>query len=96
MMFAHLSEIDVKPLQFIKRGQLLGKLGNADGVYAAHLHWEIRRAPGLGLGGAYADDLTPWFAPSDFIATHRGPSQNSAPQKFKTLPPDQWQKWGGD
>ncbi len=94
MMFALLSEIDVKPFDFVKRGQQIGRIGNADGVYSAHLHWEVRGILGLGLGGAYADDLTPWVSPSAFVAAHRGADGGAS--KAKALPPDQWDRWGGD
>lgn len=94
MMFAHLGEIDVKPYDFVARGQVLGKIGNADGVYKAHLHWEVRTILGLGLGGAYADDLKPWQAPSAFVSAHRG--AEGAAAKAKSVPAALWDAWGGD
>ncbi|SDU09185.1 Peptidase family M23 [Verrucomicrobium sp. GAS474] len=98
MMFAHLQRIDVKPQTFVKRGEQIGTVGNADGVYQAHLHWEVRNRLGLGLGGAYSDDLAPWFAPSDFVAAHRGDNRTgaAAATKARRLPPAQWEQWGGD
>lgn len=91
MMFAQLSETAVQPGQLVKRGEVLGKVGNADGAYAAHLHWEVRRVIGLGLGGAYADDLSPWLNPSAFVAARHG-----GPSRVKLLPASQWEKWGDD
>ena len=98
MMFAHLEKIDVKPLTFVKRGERIGTMGNADGVYRAHLHWEVRNLLGLGLGGAYSDDLSPWLAPSDFVAAHRGDNRTGpdAAPKVRHLPESQWEQWGGD
>jgi len=98
MMFAHLGRIDVKPQTFVRRGQQIGTVGNADGVYQAHLHWEVRNRLGLGLGGAYADDLSPWLNPSDFVAARRGDNRigPEAMTKAKRLPEVDWEKWGGD
>ncbi len=94
MMFAHLATMEVQPYTFVKRGQEIGKMGNADGVYLAHLHWEVRNVLDLKLGGAYADDLSPWIAPSAFVAAHRG--IDGAASKAQELPANQWDKWGGD
>ncbi len=94
MMFAHLSEMDVKAGDFVTRGQVIGKVGNDDGVYSAHLHWEVRNVLDLKLGGAYADDLAPWSPPSAFIAAHRGADGGTS--KAKSLPKDDWARWGGD
>jgi murein DD-endopeptidase MepM/ murein hydrolase activator NlpD len=94
MMFAHLAEIDVEPYAFVKRGQVIGKMGNAEGVYKAHLHWEVRPTVGVGLGGAYSEDLKPWIAPTPFVAAHRG--AEGAKTQAQALPPAQWDAWGGD
>ena len=83
MMYAHLQEIDVQPFQFVKRGQKIGTMGNADGVYWAHLHWEVRQGPGLGLGGGYADRLDGWLDPSQFVLAHRPPGASPAPPKHR-------------
>lgn len=39
--YYHLSEIDVKPGQKIKRGELIGKSGGTGRVEAPHFHWEV-------------------------------------------------------
>jgi murein DD-endopeptidase MepM/ murein hydrolase activator NlpD len=86
MMYAHLQEIDVEPFQFVKRGQKIGTMGNASGVYWAHLHWEVRQAPGIGLGGGYADRLDGWLDPSQFVLAHRPPGASPNPPKHRVLP----------
>lgn len=41
--YAHLTQINVKPNQFVKAGQLIGTGGNSGaGRAGTHLHWEIR------------------------------------------------------
>ncbi len=59
-LYAHLSEIDVRVGQQIKRGELIGKTGNTGTSTAPHLHYEVIR------GGSkinpihyFFNDLTP-------------------------------------
>lgn len=94
MMFAHLETIEVKPGDFVYQGQRIGSLGNADGVYKAHLHWEIRTVIGLGLGGGYDDHTTGWLAPSDFLRTY---GDSRFPDlATEQIPPKEWESWGSD
>lgn len=71
-VYAHLAKVNVREGQIVKRGQVIGTIGDADGDYLAHLHFEIRKKSGLPLGGGYGDDHGGAFCdPSGFIDIHR-------------------------
>jgi murein DD-endopeptidase MepM/ murein hydrolase activator NlpD len=94
MMYAHLQNIEVHPFTFVKRGQRIGTMGNADGVYYAHLHWEVRQTTGLGLGGGYGDRRDGWLNPTEFVTAHR-PSKAGADAVKSLLERDK-EHWGQD
>lgn len=52
-LYAHLSEVSVALGERVARGQRVGAIGDAGGIYYAHLHLEVRSAAGLSLGGGY-------------------------------------------
>lgn len=53
--YAHLDSMHVPVGRIVRRGEQIGTIGNADGVYLAHLHFEIRIPPSLDVGGGYSD-----------------------------------------
>lgn len=53
-MYAHLQRIDVPLGSLIGRGQIIGAVGGAEGIYPAHLHYEIRTGDGVDIGAGYA------------------------------------------
>jgi murein DD-endopeptidase MepM/ murein hydrolase activator NlpD len=70
-LYAHFDTITVQAGQRLKRGEPIGTIGNANGQYLSHLHFEIRERPGLPLGGGYSDDTTGYIHPTNFINAHR-------------------------
>jgi murein DD-endopeptidase MepM/ murein hydrolase activator NlpD len=69
-LYAHLDRIDVAPGTIVRRGQRIGTIGTAHGVYFAHLHLELRDRP-LPLGGGYDTDHTGYLDPTAYIRAHR-------------------------
>lgn len=71
-LYGHMQEIMVTAGEVKKREQI-GKVGNANGRYLCHLHFEIREAscPDWGqAGGGYSAERKGWLDPSDFIDKH--------------------------
>lgn len=68
-LYGHLQEI-AKTSGAVGKREQIGKVGNANGRYPCHLHFEIRKenCPVWGqAGGGYSSDRTGWVDPSDFI-----------------------------
>lgn len=70
-LYAHCDEMNVKSNTWLKRGQQIGTIGNADGAYWAHLHLELRTVVDMGLGGGYSEETTGFTDPTAFIKTNR-------------------------
>ena len=67
VMYAQLQTMDVKPGQFVKRGQRIGTVGNANGTYLAHLHWEVRQTVGWASGPGFNRAATAGWDPVIFF-----------------------------
>jgi len=71
-LYGHLQKILVHHGQAVKRGQQIATLGNANGLYDAHLHLEIRKNIEIGMSrAAFTRDFNNYYDPSQFIASHR-------------------------
>ena len=102
VMYAHLDKMQVQSGQFVKRGQQIGTVGNADGMYSvasggkgAHLHWEVRQTVGMGVGPGFQAGATGWLGPSEFITAHRG-DRAKQPLLPKVLDQKERDGWGTD
>ena len=70
-LYAHMDTMLVKVGDSVLKGQLIGKIGNAEGIYYAHLHLEIRDSIGYALGGGYSINTRGYLNPTAFIKAHR-------------------------
>lgn len=58
-LYAHLSSIDVKPGQQVKRGDIIGKVGNTGKSVGPHLHYEVvKNNEKINPVNFYFNDLT--------------------------------------
>ncbi|HRI04449.1 MAG TPA: M23 family metallopeptidase [Pyrinomonadaceae bacterium] len=72
-LYGHMLEI-LKKEGEVKKRQPIGRVGNANGRYPCHLHFEIRTSncPMWNqAGGGYSNDRNGWVDPSEFIDSHR-------------------------
>ena len=70
-LYAHCSQIEVKKGDYVNKGDLIGKIGNNNGAYLAHLHLELRSKVGLSIGGGYSENFDGYLDPSKFIKENR-------------------------
>ncbi len=68
----HLDKMMVKTGQSIKRGQQIGTIGTNNGMYPAHLHFEIRHDIKIGMLRENSNcDMQHWADPTIFINQYR-------------------------
>jgi len=71
-LYGHLDKILVRRGQAVRRGQQIGTMGTAHGLYDSHLHLELRKNIAIGMSrDKFAQDSSNYYDPSDFIASHR-------------------------
>ncbi|WP_062060469.1 M23 family metallopeptidase [Aquimarina longa] len=66
-VYAHCDTILVAENTFIKKGAQIGTIGNANGIYYAHLHLEIRDHILMDIGGGYSENTSGYVNPTEFI-----------------------------
>jgi len=69
-MYAHLQRSQVAVDSYVKRGQKIGTVGNADGNYLAHLHFELRKGTHLYIGPGYLQEPRNHLSPEEFLSTY--------------------------
>ena len=70
--YGHLQRMLVHRGQTVARGQQIATMGNAHGLYDAHLHLEIRKNLEIGMSrAAFARDFNNYYDPTQFIMSHR-------------------------
>jgi murein DD-endopeptidase MepM/ murein hydrolase activator NlpD len=70
--YGHLKDRMVKVGEMVKRGQQIGTLGSNNGMYPAHLHFEIRHNLTTGMQReSVARTMENWADPRTFINSHR-------------------------
>ena len=71
-LYGHLQKILVHRGQGVRRGQQIAAIGNAHGLYDAHLHLEVRKNLAIGMSrDKFAQDLGNYYEPTSFIESHR-------------------------
>ncbi len=70
-VYAHLREFKVRKGTRVRRGQLIGTIGTANGAYWAHLHLEIRSTINMPIGTGYSRITTGYLDPTKFIRANR-------------------------
>ncbi|BCX47164.1 hypothetical protein HAHE_10720 [Haloferula helveola] len=71
-LYGHLNDMYAKVGQQVKRGDKIGTIGTNRGMYAAHLHFEIRHNIYIGMHrNSVAANYTNWADPTDFINKYR-------------------------
>lgn len=71
-LYGHLDSILVRFGDTVGRGQQIGTMGTAHGLYDAHLHFEVRKNINIGMfRSQFARDYSNYYDPTAFIAARR-------------------------
>jgi murein DD-endopeptidase MepM/ murein hydrolase activator NlpD len=70
--YAHLAKRSVSVGSTVSRGQVVGTIGTAGGIYVAHLHFEIRKNLAIGpWQSSHAKTYANYHSPRHFIEANR-------------------------
>lgn len=72
--YTHLDEINTEYGAIIPKGTQVGTIGTNNGLYVAHLHFELRHGPGLNIGmdrSRFPRNMNHYHRPRGFIEEHR-------------------------
>jgi hypothetical protein len=70
--YAHLAKRRVSVGDTVSRGQVIGTIGTANGIYVAHLHFEIRKNLAIGpWQSSHAKTYANYHSPRHFINANR-------------------------
>lgn len=70
--YGHLLKRHVKLYDSVRKGQQIGTMGSNRGMYAAHLHFEMRKELRLGMNRMqWPQNNTCYYDPTKFIEAHR-------------------------
>lgn len=72
-LYAHCDKILVEEGDYVEKGKLVGTIGNNNGQYLAHLHFELRSDVNLPIGNGYSIETNGYLNPSKFIKYNRRP-----------------------
>ncbi|PQJ14238.1 MULTISPECIES: M23 family metallopeptidase [Nonlabens] len=70
-LYAHCRRMMVNRNDIVKKGEQIGTIGNVNGLYKAHLHFEIRDSLNMGIGDGYSSNSEGYLNPTAFIKGHR-------------------------
>jgi len=70
-LYAHLNKISKPVGALIARGEKIGEVGGASGIYLAHLHFEMRESDGVEIGRGYTFLPGTRIDPTAFIRERR-------------------------
>ena len=90
-VYAHVGKYFVVSGALVQRGDIIGEVGNANGRYPAHLHFEMRESDIADPGEGYSKDKLNRINPLETIARLRGAEGkvlNRAPEIIDLLGPD--------
>ena len=71
-VYAHLNDFFVIVGSIVQRGEIIGEVGNANGKYPAHLHFEIRKSNVVDPGRGYSRKPLNRLNPTQTIKEWRG------------------------